>query len=317
MSVELKFILFQILIILPFAAGTLLKDRIKNTEKTAHTLVKNNLMFLEPVIVLWAIWGLELTADMAVLPLAGLILVLLGFFAGKLIMPVLKLEGMSKPTYLISSSLANHGFTMGGFICYLFMGERGLGLAAIFLAYFMFYTYLVIFTYSARVSGKETGLFFTLKNLKNLFINTRNMPLYAAFIGISINIGGIARPEFYFPFDYLLMASVALYYFTLGINFFFKSLFPIQKEHITLAVSKFILVPLLAGLLLVITGISGEIRDIIIIQSFMPAAIYSVVASVLFNLDIRLASSLFFVNTIVFIILVLPFLFMLFGGVVY
>ena len=315
MSIETKFILFQVLIILPFIIGTLLKDKIRDREKTAQSLIKKNLTFLEPWIVIWSIWGLTLNREMIILPVSGLILVILGFLAGIILLPIIKPQGLSKPTYLISSSLANHGFTMGGFICYIFMGERGLGLASIFITYFMFYTYLVIFTYSARVSGSQTEPFFTLRNMRALFLNTRNMPLYAAFIGVAVNIGGIQRPDINFPFDYLLMVSVALYYFTLGINFFFKSVFPVRREHITLAVSKFVLIPFIAFLLLSVTGISGDIKTIIIIQSFMPAAIYSVVASVLFNLDTRLASSLFFVNTIIFIVIVLPLLFAFYGGI--
>jgi predicted permease len=52
------------------------------------------------------------------------------------------------------------------------------------------------------------------------------------------------------------------------------------------------------------------------IQSIMPVAVYSVVSSILFELDSRLASGMFVVNTALFLVLVLPLL-MLGGGAIF
>ena len=71
------------------------------------------------------------------------------------------------------------------------------------------------------------------------------------------------------------------------------------------------MIPAAAFLLLYRAPISHDIKSVIQIQSFMPAAIYSVVTAVLFDLDARLASSLFVVNTLIFILLVLPVMFAL------
>nr|HPR04477.1 hypothetical protein [Deltaproteobacteria bacterium] len=48
------------------------------------------------------------------------------------------------------------------------------------------------------------------------------------------------------------------------------------------------------------------IETVILLQAFMPAAIYSVVASVLFDLDGPLASNMFVWNTLLFLAGVLP-----------
>ncbi len=160
MSVEARFILFQAVIIIPFFLGSFLRNRIPDAPMTARRLIGFNLIFLEPWVALWSIWGLVLNGDAIFLPLAGLLLVLAGFGLGYITLPALRLGEKGRATYLVSSSLANHGFTMGGFICYLFGGVKGLGLSAIFIIYFMPYIFAVIFPFS-MIKGRGSGARYT------------------------------------------------------------------------------------------------------------------------------------------------------------
>lgn len=287
--------------------GSICKSRISNIEMLGKNIVNFSLVFLEPAIIIWSIWGLSITKDIFFLPLAGLSIVGGGFLIGRILIPIIKLKGQSAKTYIISSSLANHGFTMGGFICYLFLGETGIGLASIFILLFMPWVFIVIFPFAR--SGHVAGL--RLKNLKNHFINRQNMPLYAVITAIIIQGTGIKRPQVNFPIDAFMIAVIVLYYFTLGINFNFIATFKIRKEQITLAAEKFLFIPLVTYLILSFTDLAPEIKKVIQIQSCMPAAIYSVLTSILHDLDIELATSLFVLNTILFIILVLPVLLIL------
>ena len=144
MPTELKFAIFQLVIILPFLAGSFLKNRLKNPERASKSLITVNLTLIEPPIVIWSIWGLALNAEMIFLPVFGVFLAVSGFIIGKLAVHKMRLTGTDAKTIVISSSLANHGFTMGGFLCYLFAGEQGLALSAIFLIYFIPFTFLFI-----------------------------------------------------------------------------------------------------------------------------------------------------------------------------
>jgi predicted permease len=71
---------------------------------------------IEPIIALWSTWGLTLRKDLIMLPLAGLFLVLSGMTFGSVFKRILRLRGKKAATFLISSTLANHGFTMGAFL---------------------------------------------------------------------------------------------------------------------------------------------------------------------------------------------------------
>ena len=193
-------------------------------------------MLLEPPVIFWSIWGLQMRHDMAVLPVAGLCIVTAGFLLGRLSLPLLRLEGTARKTYLISASLANHGFTMGGFICYLFMKETGLALSSIFIIYFMPYTFLVIFSYAQAGPGT-----FTLRSARDFILSYRNMPLFAALAALSLLAAEIPRPRLDPPVDLVMMLSVVLYYWTLGLGFDLRSGFSLSRGQATLAAVKFLL----------------------------------------------------------------------------
>lgn len=309
MDLTTRFVLFQTLIVVPFLAGIAAKRLYRSHDLPVFTktLIRVNLILIEPVIALWSTWGLVLTRELVTLPLAGILLVALGMTFGAAGRRVLGTGGKSGATFLISASLANHGFTMGAFLCYLFLGEKGLGLAFLFLSYFMPYIFLVVFPYARMQS---TGEPFSLASVRDFFLSLQNMPLYAILVSLVLLGSGFERPHVRFPVDMFIVASMALYYFTLGLNFEVPSFFASGRENVALACIKFILVPAVALAILAVAHLDPAIESVILLQAFMPAAIYSVVASVLFDLDAPLASNMFVWNTLVFLAGVLPALFL-------
>ena len=307
MPVPLKFLIFQLLIFLPFIAGILCKRYFTDPPNTAKRIIRTNLVAVEPLVALWSIWGLRLSINLLYLPCAGLLLVVAGFFAGIITAPAARLTEKSRATYIISSSLANHGFTMGGFLCYLFIGERGLALSFIFLVYFMPFVFMFIFPYAKAKT--HSGDY----RVSEFLCSLQNMPLLGVFLGLALNVAGIMRPKVYFPMEILILISMSLYYFTLGLTVTLEGLRSCYTSQILLSLAKFIVLPAVTLAVLRIIPVQGEVAAVIALESFMPAAIYSVIASILFDLDIRLASSLFIVNTVIFLAAVLPLL-MLFRG---
>lgn len=299
----IQFTAFQSMVIIPFVAGALIKNRFKDPANLTKRLVMINLVVIEPPIVFWSIWGLEITAELIYLPLAGFCMVLFGLAAGRLFGHVIKLDNKSKTTFIISSSIANHGFTMGGFICYLFMGEKGLGLSFIFLSYFIPYLFLVIFPY-ARLASK--GESYSLDTIMEFIKSPRNMPLYAMILAIFLRLYGITRPEIFFPVEMLLMLSIGVYYFSLGLSFLLKDVLSFKKESMTLCMIRFLIIPALTVGVLIFLNLDPDMEAVILIESFMPAAVYSVMSSVLFGLDERRASAMFVFNTVAFLLFVLP-----------
>ena len=308
MDITTRFILFQVLIIAPFAAGMAAKRRwrFRNLPAFTKRLIRVNLVLIEPVIVLWSTWGLVLTKDLVMLPLAGLFLVAAGMAFGGVIRGPLGMSGKKGGTFLISSSLANHGFTMGGFLCYFFLGESGLGLSVILVLYFIPYVYCLVFPYARAGAGQR--ILFT-DFFKKIAYDIQSMPLFAMAAGLLLNTAGIKRPAIAFPLDAVLLASISLYYLALGISFTRVDVRGIRRELAALSVIKFAVVPGAACAVLSLLPLDPALKAVIQLQAFMPAAIYSMVTAVLFDLDTDLASGLFVCNTVIFLTAVLPVIF--------
>jgi hypothetical protein len=136
------------------------------------------------------------------------------------------------------------------------------------------------------------------------------MPFYAVVGSVILLSLGIQRPGLAFPVDLFIIVSMALYYFTLGLNFEMPSFFTSGRENAALAGIKFILVPAVTLLILAAVHLDPALEAVILLQAFMPAAIYSVVASVLYELDAALASNMFVWNTLIFLAGVLPAIFL-------
>lgn len=296
----------QLAVILPFAAGLLLRRRLRDPQRATRAIVRVNIAVLEPMIVLWCVWDLEIRAGLLVLPFAGLVLALSGLVFGAAMAPLTGLAGRSRQTFLISSTLSNHGFTLGGFLCFMLLGETGLGYAILLVLYFMPYVFGIIFP-AARLACSRAGS--GPSGWRSLVFAPQNLPLAALFAALGLSAAGIARPEIEIPLTPLMFVSVGLYYLTLGVTFRGADMFRYIRPHACLGMIKFILVPAFAVLLLRFTPLDRVVQSVIVIQACMSTAIYSVITALLFELDERLASAMFVVNTVVCLVVVVPLLF--------
>ena len=313
MTLQASFILLQIMIIAPFTAGWALRRRFARPGEFTRKLILYNLLTVEPALVLWSTWGLSPDRDLAVLPLAGLLLAVVGWLLGVPIGAALGLAGKRRAAFHITSSLANHGFTMGGFVCFMLLGEKGLGLSFIFTAYFMPFIFLVVFPYadSARRGGADFA-----RIAREFIRNPRNMPLYAIMVSLLLHALDVPRPAVSFPLGALIAVSMSVYYFTLGMTFRPGEVRSAMRENACVALLKFAVVPALAALVLGTLPLDPVVRAVIQVQAFMPAAVYSVITAVLYDLDAPFASGVFVVNTLLFLAVVLPVIFLLRSAII-
>jgi len=305
MPISLKFIIFQSLIIGPFIIGIFAKKFVALPDQLARRIVLLNLCLFDPVIILWTVWGLKISKELIFLPLAGLCLVTIGFIFGYFLALPLNLSKQSHATFVITSSLSNHGFTLGGFICYLLLGEQGLALSYIFLLYFVFYLFMFIFPYARWIQATIEPVS-TKKLIIESIMNVRNIPLYTTLVALILKKCHINRISIDMPIDCLLLISISIYYFSLGLTYTIKQQKSYQRPHAILIFIKFIISPLAALILIWVLPLNSLMKSVVMIQSFMPVAILSVVVSIIFDLDTRMSSHLFVWNTILFLLIIFP-----------
>lgn len=305
MSIIIKYALLQIVSVIPFLAGYRISVKLSESEKIRRKVILFNLIFLEPAVVCYSIWGIEVDATAGIIFVCAFLLSSAGFVWGLFFSRLNRLSGNDSFAFILSSSMSNTGFTMGGFVCFLTAGEKALAYSYFCSLGLAVLIYFVIFPvcYSKARGGKYTFKLFIRGILK-----VNNMPAAGLAAGLILNKTA-ARPVIDFPLvDILMIILVSGYFASLGMVYSLKSANTAVMVHLSQAMIKFVLVPAAALIAIYLFSLNGYAAYIVFIESFMPCAVFSVVTMVLYGISPAFASRLFVWNTAVFLVLILPLL---------
>jgi predicted permease len=236
-------------------------------------------------------------------------------------MPVarwLKLSRDHTGVLAISASQGNLGFTLGGYLCYALLspGDVALAYAVAIVSIMQAAAVLLIFPIARRFGphdDRDEPLGKLM--LKSLF-ELRGMHLYAAVAGLLLALSGLPVPTWIDTWrvkDILFYAGSIGAYFGIGLRLrvgLAESL-SCWREHLALAAGKFVFIPLITLLLLAIMRATPWVieplgQKVILVEAFMPTAIAAVLYANMFHLDARRASVIWFWNTVLFAIVILP-----------
>lgn len=312
MGIVAKFILIVSAITVAAVAGNVARRVGWVKESHAGPLMFKNVVFGWTPASMFVLWQLPLQWDLLCLPLICAALPIALAPAGYLLARSNRLDRIDSGTFLCSVGTSNIGLTMGGFVCYCLFGMVGLGYAQLYccswsLPYVCFYYPL------ARKFG-EPGATVGVRFILRTLFDRRSLPVLGALTGLTLNLLGATVPVWLkasHVIDVLIVASVLLSFFVVGLQLHFAGLGKHKFLHINLAMVKFCLAPLIVLVLLGVAryflpSLPQMAQQVVMVQSFMPAAIFSVVIANLFGLNARLASTLFLVNTVLFLVIILP-----------
>ena len=303
MNIVVKYAVLQSVSVVPFFAGYFLRCRIINYSELRRKIILFNLVLLEPVVIFYSIWGIDVDKTALWIFSAAFFIALCGYIFGRIFMKLLSLKGDDSFAFVLTSVMSNTGFTMGGFICFLTAGEKAmaysyfcsLGLAC--LIYFLIFPLCYI-----RERGEKISIAVFLRGI----LRINNFPIIGFILGVVIR-HLVVRPQFSFPLlDIMVCVLVAGYFLSLGMVFQFKKSRSEKRIHISEFLIKFILVPAVVICAVFILQINGYAGYIIAVESFMPCAVFSVVTLVLYNISPELSGRIFAFNTAAFFIFVLP-----------
>jgi len=266
-----------------------------------------------PPVGFLAIWSLRLQASDAVLPIAGALqaalMILLGLAVGRLITKDRAEAGL----FGLASGVANHGATMGGFVIFLLFGEAGLARSSVYVL--MFWPVVVLMGYPiarCRADGATRTPLWKLY-VSNL-LDVRSIGLLMGAAAILLSSFAVPRPEFITRWgivDVLVFVLVPVAYFAIGLRLHFSHVRQTWRLIVGLSVMRFVVslgigVGILAGTYLTPWPLTGISRDVMLVQAFVPTAVLVVAVANMFDLRPRTASVLFVANTLIYLVLVLP-----------
>lgn len=278
-------------------------------------LQKVALLFINPVAIVGAVWIVNLkNATLIALPFIGLLTYLTGGALAVGAARLLDLEGKKAGALFGCGFFTNIG-AIGTLICYIFLGEAGFALVAIFklfqeVAYYGIGFPIAKYFGSSRHDVPARGF------LKHL---TRDpyliMAVSAITIGGLLNISGVQRPEFYKIIIAVFVPLLTLLLLiSIGLAMKFHKIGAYLRECLSISLIKFILVPVLVSLPAYFLGY-GNIQNglplkVVLILSSMPVAFNALIPPSIYNLDLDLANSCWFFTTAMLVV-VLPVLMMI------
>lgn len=266
-----------------------------------------------------ALWGLELAGQHALLPLIGFVLMAVGAFAGIMLARVLRLNRGETGAFAMACGASNLGFTMGGTVNFVLFGETGLALASIFASFWTFGLVIILYPIARYYGNSERQSVWRL--LWANFHDVRSLPLLGVLAGIACNLSGLPRPEAverYHVITLMIIGGVVIAFFTTGLRLYFTRTRHGAALFSIVATVKFLLLPATAGLILLILhltglGLSEPGNRVVMVQASTAVGIYAVIIANLFYLDDKMASRLFFANTVLYLLVVLPLVVLLLG----
>ena len=304
MTPETRFAILAACIYLPLGLGYLARRLGMLKADTSRHISRAAILTLEPITVLAGCWLLAIASAGGALlvPVIGALvsLGLLGVaFVGA---AVLGLEGPRRGAYLNCGMMSNIGMSLGGFICYMFLGVQGQGLSVLYTAHFLpvcFTLGVILASHYARRGEATAGQ--TLRGVaRNPLVLVPNSALV---VGLALNAAGVAVPAWVGPFNAaVVFAVVGVHSFSIGLTLRLGRVGAYWREAVTLAATKFALGPLIAAAVVSLLGqwgaYGGTLWRVALIEGAMPVAIFATVVSNIFGLDRDLANSAWVITTL-------------------
>ena len=269
------------------------------------------ILFFLPISSIGALWIIKIEdVRIAVLPFLGFFALLVGGVLGLIAAKLLKLNRKKSGSMFTCGSFSNIT-SIGGVICYLFLGEKGYALFSLYKLFEVITYFAIGFpiakSFSINVTIKEN----IITRFKKIFMDIFVVVAIASMaIGLFLNLSGIERPEFYKIINAIFIPlGTVILLISIGLGMKFGKVRNYISECFAISVIKFILVPLIISVTAYLLGF-GEIEEglplkIVIILSSMPVAFTAIIPPSIYDLDLDLANSCWLVTTLS-LILILP-----------
>jgi predicted permease len=280
-------------------------------------LQKTGLLFFLPISFMTAVWVIHFTdLRIALLPLIGVAALITGGLLGLLFARLTKAPPRQTGVLFCCSSFTNIG-AIGALVCYMFLGEAGFALVALYKMFEEIVYYTIGFPiarfYSGLTGSDEKTLFNRIwGTVRDPFVAT----ILAAFLaGVVLNISGLARPKFFETVNSLFIpAGTFVLIVSIGLGMRFSRIAGHLPRAFSVAMIKSALIPVVVTSLAWMVGLGtidgGLPLQVVLILSSMPVAFNSLVAASIYDLDLDLANGCWLISTLSLVV-VLPWLYWL------
>ena len=290
------------------------------TERLRKLLQKIALLFLNPVAIVGAVWTVNIeSVSIAALPLVGFFALLAGGVLALGFARLLNLEPRKKGAMFCCGSFTNIG-SIGALICFVFLGEAGFALVPIYKLFEEVSYYSIGFPIARLYAGSEVED----SSVSERLIGLARDPFIIVAVS-SILLGGVLnwsdlpRPGFYKSLISIFVPlGTIMLLASIGLALKFRRVRDYIPESAAVSVIKFLIVPFCATAIAYLIGFGnidgGLPLKVVLVLSTMPVAFNALIPPSIYDLDLDLANSCWFVTTALLVV-ILPLLLLILNAI--
>lgn len=191
----MRVVLLLIDIIGPISIGYFLKQ--KNLVKPAFNdfMIKLNVRGLFTVLAFVAFWKLKFTAEVALIPIAGLIILFVPYFLGMAITK--KVEDPLERGALVVSSMLGNTSTLGGLLCFMLLGATSFAYVQVIGVLQSIVLILFCFPVCQKfhdMADTQRGLS-KKRTFREMFFTWNQVSILGMLAGAALSLGGVKQPD--------------------------------------------------------------------------------------------------------------------------
>jgi predicted permease len=274
------------------------------------------LLFVNPAAILGATWIVSIRdATLAALPFVGLFAIATGGVLALGAARLLHLPPKKTGALFCCGSFTNIG-SIGALVCYVFLGEPGFALVPVYKIFEELSYYSTGFPIAKYYSGSSLaeGRWDRVKGLIRdplILVSVSSL-----LLGGALNASGLERPAIYGTVNAVFIPLAAfMLLISVGLALRFRRVGGYLREAAAVSAIKFAAVPVLASTLAWSLGFGridgGLPLKVVMILSSMPVAFNALIPPSIYDLDLDLANSCWFVTTALLAIILPVLLFLI------
>jgi predicted permease len=321
------------LVIVSTIAGYLARRKKVLGESSAKWIMTAVMVAGYPTINLLAIWGRDLVVSDLWLPTLGAVNITIMAFVGIAMGKLITRDPVRRGLTAVHTGITNTGITMGGLVLLSLYGKEGLEVMGLYCLTYMPVIALVMYPIARHFSPSHAGgplwrlLLRSIFDWRSIGVPmailglTLSLTNPMAILGLTLSLTNVPQPKLV---DRLYLVEIAAYgtviaaYFSIGLRLHFSHTRQLLPLIGALAVGRFVISAAVGLGLYALTQLTpwpltGVAGNALIIEAVAPTAVAAVAVANMFDLRPHESSTLFVINTAMFVLLVWPVVFLIFS----
>jgi predicted permease len=302
-----------LVLIVGILSGYLFQKLMKKHQWLTDESLRGIAIFLQKLGMIWLIsityigslWIFEIESLSGIisLPFVGSISIVAGGVYAVILSKCNHYDSIDTGSMFSCGFFANTA-SLGGMICFYYLGEEGYALVPIY-NFFMRFLYYGI---GYPIANMYSTNFIKDKKMSHKIIEVIKDPFFyigigAVLVGLFLNLSAIERPPIYAPLNEVLVPlTTFVLLFSVGMNLKLSRISKYIRECSYISFIKIVALPLTTLIIVLLLNYqsinNGLPLKVSLIMSAMPVAFNSVIAANIYNLNIDLVNSCWIFTTV-------------------